>query len=433
MKIISKVMCMVWFFIFLIGIGMITSYLTIDDVAKPSRYILHNFYNREENIDTLFLGTSHTMYGIDPEVYEKITGNKAYNCGTNWQFVDGSLALLKEADKLYDVKHVYLDLYFSVCRTPNRKDRTSGDLVSAYYVADYMQASWNKYMYIISSGSSEHYIEALVPQRRYIKNLIDFSYIRSNINKKMDENYKNYIYKNEYEMIKKNGQTDCMSSLENKGFYSEGIKNPIPASRAEWNDWKAVLTEIIEYCQKHDISITFTALPMSDFYIMQAGGVRYDEFVEEILEVIEDSGVKVDYWDFNLVKTEYLSLNEEDYRDISHLNSEGARKATALLADLEKNSNEEIVFYESYQEKLNNEENTVFGITLLTDESKKVVKLVPAANINEEAITFKVTHLNNEIAVDYENITFQYETGKEYMIQSYIGDELCNIILYTGK
>lgn len=432
MRKFSKVKGLIWFLLFLIGINELTYYLLVDDTAIPSRYILHHFYEREENIDTLFLGTSHTMYGIDPDIYEEITGNKAFNCGTNWQYLDGSLALIKEADRLYDLKHVYVDLYFFVCRRRNRKERTSSDLITAYYVSDYMKTSPNKYSYIISSSNSEHYIEGLIPQRRYIKNLTDFSYIRSNINKKNAENYKKYICESEFEVIRENGQTSCVNSLENKGFYYEGICNPIYDSQEEWYDWKEVLVEMITYCQEHDITITFTALPMSDFFIIQGGGVKYDGFVEEILEVIESSGGKVDYWDFNLAKKKYLDLSERDYKDISHLNAEGAKRVTALLADLEIKDNADIVFYDSYEERLDSKK-TVFGMTFMVNEAAKMIELVPATNADEKDITYKVTHSGHEIEIDYENMAFQYEAGEEYMIQSYIGGELCNVIWYTGK
>lgn len=433
MKSINKVMPIVYFFLFLIGVEVITSYLAIDDAAIPSRYILHNFYNRNENIDTLFLGTSHTMYGIDPEVYERITGNKAYNCGTNWQYLDGSLALIKEADRLYDLKQVYVDLYFYVCRQPNRKERTSSDLVSAYYISDYMKPSSNKYMYIFSASNSEHYVEALIPQRRYIKNLADFRYIRSNLSKKSTENYQNYILESEYEKILKNGQTTCITSLENQGFYYEGIGYSLYDSKEEWNDWKKVLNEMINYCKEHDISITFMALPMSDFYIMQAGGLKYDEFIEEVLNVIETSGIEIDYWDFNLTKTRYLDLQEKDFKDISHLNSEGAKQVTALFADLEVKNNKEDIFHNNYQQKLDSEVK-IFGINLMVDEEKNVITIMPATNADDKEITYKITHLDSEIKINYQkNASFQYETGEKYKICSYINDKLCNTVWYTGK
>ena len=120
MKTFRKIKSIVWFFLILTAVDVVMYTLVVDDTGIPGRYILHHFYARKDNIDTLFLGTSHTMYGIDPDIYEEITGNKAYNCGTNWQYINGSFALLKEADRLYDLKHVYVDLYFFVCRMPNR-------------------------------------------------------------------------------------------------------------------------------------------------------------------------------------------------------------------------------------------------------------------------------------------------------------------------
>ena len=288
-------------------------------------------------------------------------------------------------------------------------------------------------MYIFSASNSEHYVEALIPQRRYIKNLADFRYIRSNLSKKSTENYQNYILESEYEKILKNGQTTCITSLENQGFYYEGIGYSLYDSKEEWNDWKEVLNEMINYCKEHDISITFMALPMSDFYIMQAGGLKYDEFIEEVLNVIETSGIEIDYWDFNLTKTRYLDLQEKDFKDISHLNSEGAKQVTALLADLEVKNNKEDIFHNNYQQKLDSEVK-IFGINLMVDEEKNVITIMPATNADDKEITYKITHLDSEIKINYQkNASFQYETGEKYKICSYINDKLCNTVWYTGK
>lgn len=433
MKYINKITYIVWFLLFLIGIDRLTSYLVINDAGTPGRYILHGFYNREENIDTLFLGSSHTMYGIDPEVYESITGNKAYSCGTNFQYMDGSFALLKEADQRYHLKHVYIDVFFSVCRTSNRKERSSADLIYSYYISDYMKPSWNKYSYIFSASSPEHYIEALFPQRRYIKNLTDFSYIKNNLDKKRAKNYQNYTFQKEYEAIIENGQTVCKSSLENKGFFYEGINDPIQSPSNNWEEWKELLVQMINYCEEHHISITFMTLPMSDFYIMQGGAEDYDGFANEVREVLEISGSKIDYIDFNLMKTEYLNLQERDFRDISHLNSEGAEKVSVLLADLESEENKDQFFYSSYQEKITTKEN-VYGISIVTDKEHRTLELIPVTNVDEDRITYRITNSGKKVKVSYsEHASFSYEAGETYVIQAYIDEKLCNTIWYTGN
>ena len=190
---------------------------------------------------------------------------------------------------------------------------------------------------------------------------------------------------------------------------------------------------MINYCEEHHISITFMTLPMSDFYIMQGGAEDYDGFANEVREVLEISGSKIDYIDFNLMKTEYLNLQERDFRDISHLNSEGAEKVSVLLADLESEENKDQFFYSSYQEKITTKEN-VYGISIVTDKEHRTLELIPVTNVDEDRITYRITNSGKKVKVSYsEHASFSYEAGETYVIQSYIDEKLCNTIWYTGN
>ena len=57
------------------------NYLVVDDTNSYTRLTLHELYENDENIQTLFLGTSHCFRAYDPDLYEQLTGESAFNLG----------------------------------------------------------------------------------------------------------------------------------------------------------------------------------------------------------------------------------------------------------------------------------------------------------------------------------------------------------------
>lgn len=74
-------------------------------------YSIDSFYAQEEYVDdVLFLGTSHTLYGVSPmDIYQK-RGFTSYNLGTAGQPIAGSYYLLKDALQSQNPKVVVLDV-----------------------------------------------------------------------------------------------------------------------------------------------------------------------------------------------------------------------------------------------------------------------------------------------------------------------------------
>lgn len=64
-----------------LGINSILSYVLIDDVDDEVRYAMHELYE-QENIETLFLGSSHVFCGYDPQILDEIMGENTYLAAT---------------------------------------------------------------------------------------------------------------------------------------------------------------------------------------------------------------------------------------------------------------------------------------------------------------------------------------------------------------
>ena len=86
--------------------------------------------------------------------------------------------------------------------------------------------------------------------------------------------------------------------------------------------------KIVEFCREKEIRLIFVASPYYERYLEQIG--PYDQaygYVKELADQYE-----VPYLDFNLCKKEYLSLEQDSFLDVDHLNGKGAETVTRLLA-----------------------------------------------------------------------------------------------------
>ena len=88
-------------------------FLLVDDVHSYSRVMLQELYDDAENIDTLFLGSSHCYRSVDPAQVDAALGTHSFNAGSSQQLPDGSYYILKEAAAQNPLKTVYLEMFYT--------------------------------------------------------------------------------------------------------------------------------------------------------------------------------------------------------------------------------------------------------------------------------------------------------------------------------
>ena len=314
----------------LCGLIRLCNYLLMDDSQSYTRLTMHELYERAdagEEIDTLFLGSSHCYRAYDPELYEELTGRTAYNLGSSSQNYDTSYYLLREAARLYDLKTVYLDMYYKFLFM----DSEDRDLVQANIISDYMRPSLNKLSFLLTTTEAKNYTNRFFPFRRSWQELGDFAYVRENLAKKQAESYR------KYEPV-----TVEADRYAGRGFVWSDARLDVDAI-TWWDNFGKVaddmqldttysvsyIEKIVSFCREHDIRLVFVTAPSLNQYLEAIG--PYDSAHAYVQKLAERFGVE--YLDFNLAKTEYLELTADDYIDVDHLNGTGAEKLTLLLTE----------------------------------------------------------------------------------------------------
>lgn len=362
-----------------IVVVMVMDYLYVDDTTDFSRYMMHEFYEQEENIDRVYIGSSHVFCDINPTMLDTINGDNNFNLASDGQQLIASYYLLREANKKHNIKQVYLDLYYN-CTTPGIGSLHSPDSFQySWGILNQMRPSFNKLSYIVNLSEPRYYYLSFLPFMRYRDELFHGEYITGVVQAKQTETWKNH----EHYRIKKMEEQEYVMQNAEKGFMDNDAipetggfceqtemgwpmltENPITDDSMEY------LLKIIDYCEKHNIKLTWINCPITDYQLMQMGS--YDNYVKQMKELSAEYHIA--YYDFSLCKREYLDLSSNQYWfDKGHLNTAGAEVFTQFLGEFlraEENGEDTYAdcFYDNYAEKAAALEEKIFGLDIMTPD-----------------------------------------------------------------
>lgn len=325
-------------------INSVLSYILIDDLDDEVRYAMHELYEQEE-IETLFLGSSHVFCGYDPRILDEISGENTYLAATPVQKVDGSYYLLKEALKNNQIKKVYLDMFYLQYRDIPA-ERGSIQMQWIYCITDNMKNNWNRIEFLLNASDCENYIEGFLPSARYGNYLLDRKRIERVIKSKRSSEYINYenvpsaFYKGAYVIPGGVGNPEMIADLDNL----EVAESIISEYSLKY------LNKIVELCKEEEIELVLVTTPFTDFYVQALG--NYNTFYAYMKEYAKTNAIE--YCDFNLCRPELLVMEKDDFVDYHHLSGKGAVKYSTVFAEMmasyDKMERQEL-FYDSVQEK----------------------------------------------------------------------------------
>lgn len=422
-------------FVILFGVSnRLFSYFALDDDSSYTRITMHELYGQDENIDILFLGSSHCYRALNPEITDSIFEANTFNGGTSAQCLDGSYAILVEADKNNDLQTVYLEMYYAV-QGKEYKKRT--EMTSTYIISDYMRPSFNKFCYLINASDKEYWMNGFMPVVRNRNQLMEKGYLKDILMEKSKASYRNYEYLSQNdEKYQGKGYVARYSSIENNGFSHEGEWTAISEEKFTNDDIKSI-QNIIDYCEKNQIELVLFSSPMPDYLLTGAG--NYDNYIDQVERIADEYGIK--YYDFNLTKEEYFPNQSTYFADNSHLNVYGAQKFSELFAMFftGKLSKEE-TFYASYEEKMKKAPAQVYGIVydIEENEKEKEISIIPICNKNPDiyCTIYKKAddsekYLEIETLATLQNVTVPLHERGELRIYFYsdpLGENMTNEI-----
>ncbi len=393
MKRIKNFVSIIVFLLLMFFINEVLRYLLIDDSASLTRLMMHEFYTEEENIDILFLGSSHCYRSLNPQITDEIFQKNTFNAGSSLQGLDASYALLVEAGKENRLEEVYVEIFYGITKEVYSE---RNDLTATYLISDYMKHGLNRIALIMNAGPSCHFMNGFVLARRNADKILDMTWITDILSKKKKTKYRNYEYDFGYEGKGFVGSNIYMTQEELVlGERPEELTEEIISE-----DSRKYIEKIIRYCERNHIKLTFFSAPMHDFVVLSQDG--YDVFTQQMRKLTDNTASG--YLDFNLCEQRILDLQEEDFLDMHHLNSKGAEKFSRFFAEYFNNENQGVVIYDSRAQKFADMQAQAVG--LIIEETGK----------GDSMLFYEITPvLSKSRAMEYQISVYPAEGDEKYL------------------
>ena len=415
LKIIKRIVGCLIVIMGIIFADKILEYILVDDTQSEVRSVMREFY-QQENIDTLLIGSSLVYCGYDPRILDEVWGENTYIAGTPIQKVDGSYYLLKEALKKNDIKTVYVDTY-NRHYIDEPEERTQGHMELVYYITDYMRDGWNRFEFLINASGSEHYLNSFFIPARYGNDLLDLERMEKIIKIKRREEYSAYVlpntfYKGAMFTQGQSGNPNLIAKVDEANF------GPIE-EQAISNYSLRCLDKMVELCKKEGIRLVLVGTPVPHLYINSV--IDYDNYHNYMKEYAKQNNIE--FYNFNLCKTDYLNFEKTDFLDMQHLSGVGNEKYSRFFADFMVNYSEEEkqnCFYNSVEEKNQDMSLQTFGITYWETEK------------NSNNYIFE-TSANYDVDVEYRFCIIDGQNNELEIIQEFSKNNILTVGIEEEK
>lgn len=298
-----------------------------------SRNTMHDFY-RQDDIDTLFVGTSRTYQSIRPDLVDENLQTKSFVAASMAQPIAVSKTLIMEANAIYGLDAAFVEIGYGVSR---RKDKASGSgIVGVTLITDYMRPGLRKAALIRTAVDPRSYVEIFVPARRNAETLFSPDAVYQLLAKKLTREYLAYepfVLSDELYYVERGFVASERSLAEtlSDGSYAPDKKTfkTVELTKVS-DDWKNGLYELISYCDENGISLYFYTPPVTDtaFAALNANN-EYAAFHQLVAEIAGETHPFYDYI-YNMEKT---FSDKSLFADDHHINANGAAVFTKSLCE----------------------------------------------------------------------------------------------------
>lgn len=322
MQIFKKLSYLIVFFI----VNMALSFLL--EPARGSSDMMWEGYYKQEELDTIFVGSSLCQGSIDPVIFDKILGTKSYNMGTPSQAIPQTIRAVEVALEDHDIETVIFAMGFSSLKLDV--------LEEAELTFEKARAKQKGGLAGFKEALSYLFSEDTRNDEKSINYFFPWLYNREEISKEM-------MLKNiKTKMEKLSGKGTSAVSEDYKGYQEpgEGVFNydncwDLNTYRYYEADFTPEMLqsfeELLMICKERNVELIVVNTP-HPFFDVVACYEFYERNQMEVETLCEKYGVT--YYDFNLAKPEIFETKSEYYRDYEHLNNLGSKAFCESLCNV---------------------------------------------------------------------------------------------------
>ncbi len=265
----------------------------------PNDYSYKSDYlkNHSEGVEVLFLGSSHTYYGINPKYISQKTFNASHISQTldvDFQLVDDNLENLKSLKYLV-IPVDYFSLYTKLSESKE-----------AWRLKNY-----NIYYGLNLSVNPKDYLELLSFKFQInIERIINYYFNKKNYVTCSDLGY-GVVKRKQKDLIETGIEASKRHTADNDKYLMENID---------------VINDIVSLAKSKDVNVIFYTTPAYKSY---REGMDSDQYFRTIKVIDSIANAHKNCYYFNLISDD--KFKADDFRDADHLNKKGAKKLSQIL------------------------------------------------------------------------------------------------------
>ena len=320
-----------WVIALLAGIIVLNAVATflITPYSSASGAMFEQYRKMEKgSLDMVYLGDSHCYEGIDPSVIDEKTGLHSFNMGTNAQSLYHSRELLEMVMEEHEPEAVVLalDPYF-LGEGHERHSRPEAAFVRARNTGQPISVKMKNaagFMFDPEYGKDTESVNYFFP---WVSSRGAKGSWQKNVKAKIsgeqpaNANWNNNREPDGFKPFTQINDYDFNASVKPEEWTIDMLSE----------DALNELGEICEICRQHDAKLMVIGVPNTYSWVLRTGPA-YMERNAVIKQFLAKRDVS--YYDFNLIRPDYLLMTKDDFKDWEHCNVAGADKFSSVLADV---------------------------------------------------------------------------------------------------
>lgn len=301
----------------------------------PSEEMWRN-YRSCENLDTVFVGTSQCLQGINPATLDRICGSSSCNMATNMQSLSNSRDAIAAAVRDHHIQNAVLVIDHEILDL-DRSDNFRAD-----------QSYWHAKA-VTEPSVSARLLDDLtfMTSPAFFGKPASLTYLTPWVYNRTSSLSQNLKEKISGTILDTKGHRTAQGFLPSSEELSPDFEFITWEEAEEWDktavslkdlsiseENKEELAGIRDLCTANQVSLTVIVVPYPNWlsiYPLE----NYLETDAEIASLFAEAGFE--FYDFNLILPEYFDPSgNENYSDVGHMNGRGAERFSAFFGEFLK-------------------------------------------------------------------------------------------------
>lgn len=281
------------------------------------------------DMDTVYAGTSQALSGIIPEDVDETSGSRSYNMGTNMQSLHDSKIAIQKAYNDHKIRRAVLVIDLEVLGTERSANFRADE--SFYHAKGKMEAFPQRAADAFSFITSDAFFGKPASLTYFMPWIYNRSTdVRLNVREKMQRT-----------VLNPEGHRTATGFEPSKEVVNQSIHFVSWEEADSWDqtatafhsltltqDNREELLEICRFCKDHQIDLIPVVLPSLNFLNIYRAK-DYLAMKDTLTQLFRAEGF--DYYDFNCIDASLLSVASTQYKDVGHMNTEGAAVFSKFL------------------------------------------------------------------------------------------------------